>query len=56
MSITYSEFVFVALCTQHEMRMFHIVICDLSGSTIFFPHYLINGKILGKKIIEHTIC
>jgi hypothetical protein len=27
---------FVALDTQHAMRMCHIVICGLSGSTIFF--------------------
>ena len=36
LSITYSECVSVALVTQYEMRMRHIVICGLSGSTIFF--------------------
>jgi hypothetical protein len=35
-SITYSERVFIALGTPHVMRMVHIVICDLSGSTILF--------------------
>jgi hypothetical protein len=30
----------------------YIVICDLSGSTEFFPHYLINGKIFGKKLLN----
>jgi len=35
-SITYSECVFVALLTQHAMRIRHTVICGLSRSTIFF--------------------
>jgi len=42
-SITYSECVFVALVIQHAKHMGHTVICVLSGSTIFFPLYLING-------------
>jgi hypothetical protein len=28
-----------------------IVICGLPYSTIFFPHYLINGTIFGKKCV-----
>ena len=35
-SITYSEYVFVALDVQHAMRMRHIFICGLPRSTIFF--------------------
>ena len=47
----------VALVIQHAMRMPHIVICGLSGYTIFFSHYLINGTIFGKKkVTEHKIC
>ena len=37
MSITYCEYVFVALGIQQAMRMLHIfVICGLSGNKIFF--------------------
>jgi hypothetical protein len=37
---TYSESVFVALGIQHAMRMRHIVICSLPGSTKFFNFIL----------------
>jgi len=33
---TYSEFEFIYLVIRHEVRMRHIVICGLYGSTIFF--------------------
>ena len=35
-SITYSESMCIALGTQHAMRMRHIVLCGLSGCTLFF--------------------
>ena len=34
---------------------YYIFICGLSGFTIFFPYYLINGTILGEKI-NHEMC
>jgi hypothetical protein len=54
--ISYSEYVFAALDMPHEMRARHIVICGLPGSTTFFSHYLINGTIFGKKVIEYKMC
>jgi len=47
---------FLALGTQHAMHMRHIIICDFSGSTIFFHHYLINSMIFEKKITVHEMC
>jgi hypothetical protein len=41
---------------RHNNRVFsaqnYTVICDLSGSTIFFPHDLINGTIFRKKLLN----
>jgi len=48
-SITHPACVFVALDIKHAMRMRCFVICNLPGSTIFFPHYLINSKTFEKK-------
>jgi len=47
--------ILVALGVQHAMCMRHIVICVLSGFTIFFPNYLIKGTIF-EKIIQHKMC
>jgi len=48
-SIQYCECVFVALVIQHAMRMRHIVICGLSGSTKFFHTVLQRAQFLEKK-------
>ena len=40
-------------CNTHAS---YIAICDLSGCTIFFPHYCINGTIFGKKATERKMC
>ena len=58
-SITYSEFVRVALLIQHAMlrhlitRIFSFVVC--MAIQYFIPHYLINGTIFGKNFVEHRL-
>ena len=48
-SITYTECVSVALVIERIMRMRHIVICGVCGSTIFSLLHLIHGTIFRKK-------
>jgi len=52
MSITYPEYVSVALGVRRAILMRHIVIYGLPCSTMFFPHYLINGTIFEKKLLS----
>jgi hypothetical protein len=54
MSITYSKSVFAALVVRQATRMRLVVICSLSDSTNFRPHYLINGTIVENS--EHKMC
>jgi hypothetical protein len=46
--------------TRHAQRTRHIVIRGVSGSTIFFPHYLTNGTIFGRGgggvTLEYKMC
>jgi hypothetical protein len=43
-SITYSEYVYLALGIQHAMHTRHIVTCGLPNSTKFFTHCLKKGR------------
>ena len=45
---------FVTLGIQHAMHMRHLVICGLSGCTMF-PHYLINGTIF-EEVVDNKMC
>jgi len=44
------ECVSVALGIQYAVRIRLIV--DLSGSTVFFPHYLLSGMVFGKRLLN----
>jgi hypothetical protein len=56
-SITYSEWVFVALGIQHAMRLRHIVVCGLAVLYIIFSAiYHKRHDFRGKKLIEYEIC
>jgi hypothetical protein len=54
-SINYSQCVFVALIIQLPMRIRQIVICGLSGSTVFFHIISQRARISGEKIFEHEM-
>jgi hypothetical protein len=55
LSITYPERVFEVLCIQHAMRMDHIFIRGLSGSTIF-SHFNYYTVWFSEKVFKHKIC
>jgi len=52
----YKFWVYVCcLSIQDEMLVRPIVLCGLSGCTMFFPHYAINGTIIEEEFIEHEM-
>jgi hypothetical protein len=54
--MTYSECVIVAFVIQSAMRMRHIVVCDLPGSTILSTLSHKRQDFREKKINKHEMC
>ena len=48
----------VGLVIQHTMRMRRIVLSSVvcPAAPFYFSHYLTNGRIFEKKLIEHKMC
>jgi len=55
-SLTYSERVIVTLVIQHATDMRHVVICGLSGSTIFFYIILYSKAQFSGKMLLNINC
>jgi len=56
-SITYCECVFVALGTQHAMRMHRITVSTVASPALkYFSTCLANGTIFEKKCIQNKMC
>jgi hypothetical protein len=51
-SITYCDFVFVAADIQYAKLIRRNIV---SVACVFPPYYLINCRIIGEKVMEHTV-
>ena len=57
MYFTCSECVSVAVFVQHAIRLRRNVLLAVTCVALpYFSHYLTNGVIFGKKVIEHEMC
>jgi hypothetical protein len=56
-SVTYSKRVFVALGIRHAKRMRPIILPTVACPTVpCFPHYVVKGKISGRKKLLNIKC
>jgi len=56
MSVTYSEYLSVALFVQHEKRMRPIILSYVDCLAAESSHYFLNGMILKKKKLLNIKC
>jgi len=56
-SIIYSEWLSEVLVSPHAVHRHCIIFPSMACRSLpIFPHYLINGTILGAAVTEHKLC